>query len=72
MQVELGEDVVLDGTLIPRLRHLLERRDLSETLFADIGVLLDAGDAHRPVDRAARGDVHLRGPYGERGYGARR
>lgn len=39
--VELGEDVVPDESTILRFRHLLERHELPQALFAAIGALLE-------------------------------
>lgn len=39
--VELGEDAVPDETTILRFRHLLEKRGLSERIFAEIRALLE-------------------------------
>ncbi len=38
--VELGEDVIPDETTILRFRHLLERHQLTEAIFAEIRALL--------------------------------
>src|SRR5437868_4678319 len=38
--VELGDDVIPDETTILRFRHLLERHQLTEAIFAEIGSLL--------------------------------
>jgi IS5 family transposase len=39
--VELGEDTIPDETTILRFRHLLERHDLTEAMFAEILELLE-------------------------------
>ena len=39
-QVELGDDLIPDGSTILRFRHLLERHALSAVLFAEIQTLL--------------------------------
>jgi transposase, IS5 family len=41
-RMELGDDVVPDETTIVRFRHLLERHDLSNAIFAAIRGLLEA------------------------------
>ena len=39
--IELGEDTVPDETTILRFRHLLERHDLTEAMFAEVRELLE-------------------------------
>jgi transposase, IS5 family len=39
--IDLGEDVIPDESTILKFRHLLERHDLTEALFAEVTALLD-------------------------------